>query len=50
MNWETEVRWNLHQVRTQGLTPYAEVKMWRRRFWYAFSVAVMAVVVAILKT
>jgi len=43
MDLEAEIRWNIAQARGQGLTPAAEVRRWKRRFWCACSVAIMAI-------
>lgn len=46
-DWEREVRWN--QAQRDGLTPAAEARVWRRRFWVAlFLAGVEGVVMLVL--
>jgi hypothetical protein len=46
-NWERDSRMR-RWLRDQGVTPYEEVRKWRRRFWTLFALVAGSVAAAVI--
>jgi len=47
-SWERDVSYNARRIREAGLTPWAEARLWRRRFLFAVFVNVVLLVVLLV--
>lgn len=46
--WEREADYPLRQLRDEGLTPYAELRRWKRLFYYVCAICVVQTVFCVV--